>query len=37
MSSKITTLAATVMALGLFAGTAMAQNYPGSIAGTWAA
>jgi len=34
MSSKIATLVAAMIALGLFAGSAMAA-YPTSIAGTW--
>jgi len=37
MSSKIAILAAAVVALGLFAGSAMAQSHPSSIAGTWTA
>ncbi|MBV8358524.1 MAG: hypothetical protein JO189_11385 [Deltaproteobacteria bacterium] len=36
MNSKIARLAAAVMAVGLFAGSAMAA-YPTSIAGTWTA
>src|SRR5689334_20374077 len=36
MTSKIATLVAAVMALGLFAGSAMAQ-YPASVVGTWTA
>jgi hypothetical protein len=35
MTSKIATLVAAVMALGLFAGSAMAAAYPTSVGGTW--
>jgi hypothetical protein len=38
MISKIATLAAAVMAVGLFSGSAMAgQNWPSSIVGVWGA
>jgi len=36
MTSKITTLAAAVIAVGLFSGSAMAgENWPASVVGTW--
>lgn len=36
MNSKIAPLAAAVMAIGLFSGSAMAgQNWPASVVGTW--
>ena len=35
MTSKIITLAAAVMAIGLFSGSAMAAPYPASVVGSW--